>query len=178
MALPDQTDRCRLPSRNDEHPHWFQTMRGFMALLNNHWSQLAEGPFAPLVQGEINDQNHAPENPNDEQLANPPWDILLRQLMINPTVKKEALRPEKSLGRLRQVAGLSYSSSISGETSIRYWVGSVDHEFAELVYERDPRALVVLIHYCVLLNRFDHVWYLESLGTGLLGNIGQALAEE
>lgn len=42
MALPEglhagrKVNRCMIPSKDDEYPHWFQTMRGLMALLANH----------------------------------------------------------------------------------------------------------------------------------------------
>jgi cell division inhibitor SulA len=37
---------------------------------------------------------------------------------------------------------------------------------------------VVLVGYCVLLNRVSHVWYLEGLGSGLLDNILRELGNE
>jgi hypothetical protein len=58
------------------------------------------------------------------------------------------------------------------------WPGSVSQDFVELIYERDPRALVLLAHHFVLLKRNDYVWYLRGLGTGLLENIWEALGEE
>lgn len=48
----------------------------------------------------------------------------------------------------------------------------------DLIYERDPRALIVLAHFCVLLKRIDHIWFLRGLGPGLLGNIWKVLGEE
>lgn len=58
------------------------------------------------------------------------------------------------------------------------WPGSVNQDFIELIYERDERALVLLAHYCVLLKRVDHVWYLKGLGEGLLRNIWGVLGRE
>lgn len=47
-----------------------------------------------------------------------------------------------------------------------------------MIYERDERALVILAHYCVLLKKVDHVWYLKGLGKGLLESIWEVLGEE
>ncbi|KAE8443872.1 hypothetical protein EG329_001281 [Mollisiaceae sp. DMI_Dod_QoI] len=178
MASPGQVDRCRLPSRNDEYPHWFQTMRGFMAWVGNHWVPLAEGPLGLLIHRKDNHQNHALKNPNDEQFAKLQGMFSSDRLSSNQLSERSVETCKEALEDLRQVAGLSYSSSPSVKSVAAGWVGQVSQEFVELVYERDPRALVILAHYCVVLKRQDHVWYQEGLGAGLLENIRQALAEE
>lgn len=58
------------------------------------------------------------------------------------------------------------------------WPGSVDQDFIELIYERDERALVLLAHYCVLLKKVDHIWYLKGLGEGMLREILEVLGTE
>lgn len=55
--------------------------------------------------------------------------------------------------------------------------GSVNQDFVELIYEKDPRVLVLLAHYCVLLKKNDHVWYLRGLGLRLLENTRQAFGK-
>lgn len=116
-------------------------------------------------------------NPDDEHFAKLEGMFSSDQLSSTELSRRSVEACKETLKDLRQVAGLAYSSSLS-ETSLRYWAGTVSQEFAELVYERDPRALVILAYYCVLLKRFDHVWYWEGLGIGLLENIRQALTEE
>ena len=80
---------------------------------------------------------------------------------------------------LRRISSVSHSpTSVRIKTSVHMWPGSVSQDFVELIYERDPRALVLLAHHFVLLKRNDYVWYLRGLGTGLLENIWEALGEE
>ncbi|CZR58316.1 uncharacterized protein PAC_08208 [Phialocephala subalpina] len=178
MASPDQVDRCRLPRRNDEHPHWFQTMRGFTTLLGNHRTQLAGGPLGALVHFK-DGKNHAPEYPDDGRLAKLHGMFSSDMSSSTPLSERIVENCKGALEDLRQIAGLSYSAtSFNGKTFACMWPGDLSQEFAELVYDRDPRALVIMAHYCVLLKRLDYVWFLESLGTGLLENIRQALAEE
>jgi hypothetical protein len=202
MASPEvlpagQTvDRCRLPSRDDAHPHWFQTMRGLMALLAKHWAELAKGPFGPLLDGDPG-PNYASDNPDDEQLAkleglfsassllscpllppSPDFGSSFPSLIPQEERKLELLR--EALTELRRVSALPHSPNrtLCVKTSAYMWPGSVSQDFVELIYERDPRALVLLAHYCILLKRNNHVWYLRGLGAGLLENIWQALGED
>ncbi|KAH6713746.1 hypothetical protein BKA61DRAFT_689000 [Leptodontidium sp. MPI-SDFR-AT-0119] len=85
-----------------------------------------------------------------------------------------------ALLELRRVSALPFSPNrtICAQTAAHMWPGSVNQDFIELIYERDERALVLLAHYCVLLKRVDHVWYLKGLGEGLLRNIWGVLGRE
>ncbi|KAE8448572.1 hypothetical protein EG329_008997 [Mollisiaceae sp. DMI_Dod_QoI] len=188
MASPEvlhgeqKVDRCRIPSRDDDHPHWFQTIRGLMTLLSSHWHELARGPFAPLL---AYDPRPVYDNSNDKQLAK------LEQLFPTPSMlpshpNSSTPSEEESfencrgaLKELRRVSALSRSSpTLCIKTSIHTWAGGVSPGFVELIYDRDPRALVLLAHYCVLLKNNNDVWYLRGLGLGLLEHIRQILGEE
>ncbi|KAH7397820.1 hypothetical protein BKA64DRAFT_753543, partial [Cadophora sp. MPI-SDFR-AT-0126] len=108
----------------------------------------------------------------------------------NPSFSSTPSPPSKSsqnlatyhsaLLELRRVSALPYSPhrTICFKTAAHMWPGSVSQDFVELIYERDPTALVLLAHYCVLLKKVDHVWYLKGLGTGMLENIWCVLGEE
>jgi hypothetical protein len=186
MASPDEVGRkggrCRIPSRNDEYPHWFQAIRGLMALLANHWERLCRGPFGPLLL-----DNPVPDyslrNTDDEQLEK------LEGMFPSPTdsstsleAKQDAHKIEicrEALTELRKVYQLiAIRTRLSNEAWFRVWIGNISQEFVELIFDRDPRALVILAHYCVLIKRHDHVWYLKGLGPGLLENIRQAIGDE
>jgi len=47
-----KVDQCRLPSRDDDHPHWFQAIRGLIALLTRHSLELPNRPFGPVLGGD------------------------------------------------------------------------------------------------------------------------------
>jgi hypothetical protein len=190
-----EVDRCRLPSRDDDHPHWFQTIRGLMALLTRHSLELANGPFGPVLGGDPG-PDYALDKRDDEQLAKlegmfssfsslsvpllrPPSTLCSPRshLLFDEGRKVEICR--EALKGLRRISSVSHSpTSVRIKTSVHMWPGSVSQDFVELIYERDPRALVLLAHHCVLLKRNDYVWYLRGLGTGLLENIWEALEEE
>lgn len=197
MASPaDQNaDRCRLPSPDDKSPHWFQAMRGLMALFANHRDQLAGGPFAPMLNRDpVSD--YKSYNPDMDHLAildgmfcsdhlyqqtssasshfgSSPADTLSLDAQ-NSKVSTQAL------GLLRRAFELTHppNQRLSSEAALRVWPGSISKGFVELIYEKEPRALVILAHYCILLKRNDHTWYVKDLGRGLLKNISQFLSKE
>lgn len=204
MGLPERQgngesiDRCRIPSKDDTYPHWFQTIRGLMALLANNRQKLSRGPFAPL----LNDDNvfDCLSDESDDQLARleemliptfppqlmtllsstPPSKFGSSPAYLDPQDARKAEISKTALKELRKGMKLLRPPNRAryGEASIRVWPGSISQDFMELIYERNPRALVILAHYCVLLKKVDHVWYLRGLGQGLLENIWEALGEE
>jgi hypothetical protein len=202
MALPEglrTEDRCRIPSREDKYPHWFQTIRGLMALCKSHYHQLSKGLFAPLLANDVvRSLDPDSENPHDKQLAqlddmlsSPPAILLphstnpssvcslpISHLLSHDTQNVETCK--EALAHLRSIMMLVHSANpkLQGDVSLRVWPGSISQEFMEMIYERDPKALIILAHYCILLKQNDHIWYVKGLGAGLLANIWLALPEE
>jgi hypothetical protein len=206
MALPEgpnatrKVDRCRIPSRDEEYPHWFQTIRGLMAFLANHRDGLAKGPFASLLNGSGNTApDYTSENPDDEHLEK--LEEMFPSLPASPLISPHSTFPPsfcsspahvlsqdarkaeicgEALKELRRAFVLTHPpyQAYYCEASLRIWPGCISQDFVELIYERDPRALIILAYYCVLLKKNNHFWYLRGLGAGLLENIWQALGEE
>ena len=166
-----------------------------MALLVDHWGELARGPFAPLLNRDIG-PTYASYNPDDAHLAKLesmfPNHSPLNSPLLAPSSRfssskgfgnEEERRMDvcrQALDELRRVSSLPYSptKSICVKITVHIWPGSISQDFVELIEKRYPRALVILAYYCVLLKRCGHVWYLEGLGEGLLGSIWEALGEE
>lgn len=178
MACPESfaghsVDKCRIPSKNDEHPHWFISMRGLMGLLKDHWADLKTGPFRELLDALPPSTKFTMGSTGDDQLVS-----LEAMFTSDDNARADICR--QALQELRIVSALSYwpSGIRSIKSSIHMWAGRISQDFVELIYQRDPRALVILAHYCVLLKRNNHVWYLQGLGPRLLENIKEELGKE
>jgi hypothetical protein len=48
----------------------------------------------------------------------------------------------------------------------------------ELIAARRPEALILLAHYCLLLNKVDNVWWLRGISRHLLKSIHATIGEE
>lgn len=90
--------------------------------------------------------------------------------------RKEIL--DKALKALRKTYHIFYTSTdISQQSATLAWLTLVPNEFAELVEERMPQALLVLAHYFVLLKRVDYMWWAKGKAESLLQTIRGVLGD-
>lgn len=163
-----------------------------MALLLSQLHKLVQGPFAPLLKKTTLPEYS--ENSDDAHLA------ALQEMCQSPIRPPKSLAlssstPEhysqysptaqlclEALSELRIASALAHSKiateTLCDKTALHIWPGKISQGFVELIYARDPRALVLLAHYCVLLKRNDHVWCIKGIGVGLLNNIWRDLSVE
>jgi len=167
----------RVPSLDDNSPHWFHVIRGLVHMTIKRWPELSSGPFGPLLT-----KNQYPVDPKDN-----PEDIQLlriKDLLVQdddtPVIDQYALNIcSETLEELRRVAAVPYSASrkLGILAIINIWPGTISREFIVLLHERRPEALVILAHYCVLLKRGSSYWYLEGVGAKMLVEIANILGE-
>lgn len=176
-------DKSRLPSKDDQVPHWLFALRGVMTLLSNNFPVLASGPFGPLLNRHRDPRQHS-DNPDDLHLAR--LNILLSpergtSLPLSSASLSELRICEKALDQLREAYALPYSQFNTWwnvKSAVYSWAGLVSHEFVDLVILRRPEALVILAYYCALVKRLDSCWYFAGVGQAMLGSIEEALTLE
>jgi len=200
MVSPDvlysgvKVNRCRLPSRSDEHPHWFMAVRGVVVLFKNNHAELSKGPFAsllfrnPLLTFAWNNPDYIQLEKLEgmfEQSSPPSTSVTSQEQPLDsfPHLSSQDDRDRscrKALDQLRIVSALPYAtrSTFDLKVSVHIWPGCIEQDFLELIFDRDPKALVILAHYCVVLKKSNCVWYLRGLGTELLNSIKEELSEE
>lgn len=61
---------------------------------------------------------------------------------------------------------------------IRIWLMRVPVPFMDLLKVYDPGALILLAHYCIILSRVEHPWYLQGRASRLLFMITRRLDEK
>ena len=187
-------DKHRLPTRNDEHPHWFLAVRGVVALLADNSMELLKGPFAPVISRSL-ETTFGSDNPDDDVLErleemfdksllpSLPLSAAARPinsfLLSSPKEKSDAVC-RKAFDDLRIVSALPCAAhgTLDRKASVHIWPGTIDQDFVELIFDRNPKALVILSYHCVVLKRNNGAWYLKSLGRGLLRSIWEELREK
>lgn len=176
-------DKARLPSNDDELPHWFFALRGVIPLLTNNFPVLASGPFGALLNRQSVSRQHA-DNPNDVHLAklnvlfSPARDT---SLPLSSTSLSELGICEKALDQLREAYALPHSKFDTWwniKAAVYAWAGIVSQEFVDLVILRLPEALVILAYYCALVKKLNSCWYFEGIGEAMLGTIEETLTSE
>ncbi|CAG8257864.1 unnamed protein product [Penicillium salamii] len=58
------------------------------------------------------------------------------------------------------------------------WISELDSQFSDLLDAREPFALVIFAHYCVVLHRLRWLWWISSWGQRVLSVIGRELDSE
>jgi hypothetical protein len=167
----------RIPSLDDEYPHWFFAFRGLLQMVAKSWLDLKKGPFNSLLkQGDIAvDYGRNPDDVHLEKLHH----------MLKPGAQSVNEDPDAlgvcriALDELRRVFALPQSPARTRVMiALHVWPGTVPQRFTELMDERRSEALVILAHYCVLLKQVNSCWWLKGVGDRLLAAIDGELGLE
>jgi hypothetical protein len=65
----------------------------------------------------------------------------------------------QAFAELRQLFSLPFSvcgNWLDVKAAVYIWPGVISSRFVDLIYDRRPEALIVLAHYCVLLNEVNY----------------------
>ncbi|KAN0114638.1 hypothetical protein V8E51_004182 [Hyaloscypha variabilis] len=160
-------------------PDWLHFLRGTYSMLSSSWEWIQNGTMAPLIEP-IEGRSVVANGVEDEYLSR------LIQL-LGPKATENVHDREKSmiylaaLQDLRIVFGKSHSSD-SPAHCVRWasfdWPVRVPEDFIRLLNDREPKALVLLAHHCVLLKREQACWYLDGHAHRLLSTIEVTLNAE
>ena len=144
-------------------------------------------PFNPLVYSHASDPTNlridCTRNPFDSQLL--PIFVLFSDdfSSSSSTSPKEQLVNQicsSAFAQLRRTFALPYATGFNLEfgDAVAFWTMHQSPVLFELLKEDNPKALIVLAFYCVLLQRSENKWYVEGHGRKLLANIRRRLGCE
>lgn len=159
-------------------PEWLQLIRGSCTIFEDVLQFLTMGPLKKLN-----------EEMEPRLLADAPEDLeynrRLAHLAEMPTFKRlpdPRNGPEGNLFPLpcalhelsRAFAKASAAQSRSHFTmwiAVYIWPAQISAEYLGLLKQRDPVALVLLAHYCILLKPLESSWYMNGFTKRLLSRI-------
>jgi len=108
----------------------------------------------------------------------------LEQLFDNPETPFSDTELDALKGTLRRLQ-VTYTmmcntrSHMVDTTSLGMsWVVRIPELYILMVSRREPVALVVLAHFCLLLNKIENAWWISGLSRRLLRDIHQTLGKE
>jgi len=83
---------------------------------------------------------------------------------------------DQTLFLLRRVFVVTVADNgIEPQAATLSWPIVIPDAYIEMVRQRNPQALVLLAHYCLLLKRVDDRWWIEGKAEELLGKIARVL---
>lgn len=145
---------------------WLHFLRGGCSMLCSVWDKIENGPIKGLALV---------------------WDIPFpksadkRALIPLP----EDSSPQFDICRSAAVElgwALVYADdlgeSITTWDALRVWPMRISSDFMKLLGERHYGAMILLAHYCKILNRIDALWYFDGLASQLMSTIISNLDEK
>ncbi|KAH7317207.1 hypothetical protein BKA65DRAFT_111095 [Rhexocercosporidium sp. MPI-PUGE-AT-0058] len=159
--------------------NWVQLLCGAGEVIKQYYHELLQGPMAPILPWDNEAEKSAELNPAESVKFG-----LLEQLFYN----SEAPFSDTELNALKgtlHTLQVTYTmmcntrSNVVDNNSLGLsWVVRIPELYLQIVSRRDPVALVVLAHFCLLLNRMENTWLISGLSRRLLQDIHQMLGKE
>jgi len=165
----------------DVLPSWLYFMRTGCLMLCDVWDRLEDGPVKGLAQ--------AWEEPMaiiEKEATSPPHPLLYHLLSIIPDSTSVVAWAEETCQIYRNAAlelsrAFSFTHFMGKDLTtwhaLRVWPMRVPVEYINLLSSWHPGALILLAHYCIILQKLEDNWYFEGTATSLLTMILTCLDE-
>ncbi|KAH9209209.1 hypothetical protein DL95DRAFT_310392 [Leptodontidium sp. 2 PMI_412] len=193
-ASEEQDEKLVLARRGNrsELLDWLYIIRGSRNIFKDTWEYMLNGPLSPILQETMFPEHLAlvPENIEHSRRLN-----LLSAMpfagMGNKSVSQtHALKSTElsqspipvaleALSNAFPKAQTAQSHSVYTVCiAVRIWPAQVSSDYLALLKKNDPAALILLAHYCVLLEPFESSWYMHGFRRRLLLRIYNQLDPE
>lgn len=149
-------------------PHWFTLLHGSCVVVETSRRLLTTRP--PMVQTS-DDQLDDIETPDDNQFLT----LHAQLLRQNAPVLSQTI-----LLKLREafVRASLPKQNTPYRNAINSWFGSLPDQYILSLQQKEPWALILLAHFCVLLHRSETVWIMKGHAMRLLLLIDELLSDE
>jgi len=167
-------------------PDWLHVIRGSCTMFHTLWPYIQRGSLAPLIEEGVKEEALplVPENPAHA--------ARLKELVSLPLFGKTPLVRGEFKDKIIAYAGALMMLSRSYVrvqaarekgmftiwTAVHIWPAKIPMDYLELLRAREPAALVLLAHYCILLEPLEKAWYMSGFRKRLLERIYGQLDEE
>ncbi|KAH8653772.1 hypothetical protein BX600DRAFT_471619 [Xylariales sp. PMI_506] len=138
-------------------------LRGSFSIHNYALEWLSNGPLGFCLEKPLESNPDFSKNPDDAHLARV-LSLLLTDSGEDTNVCCGALNTLRRLLAMASTPG----QTISTKTLVYCWPAQVPERYIVLVSERNPQALIVLAHYCVMLKMIDSFWFMEGCAVRVL----------
>ena len=146
-------------------------LRGAFSVHDHCLPWLAAGPLGSSLEVATNPNPNFGQNPNDPRLA--------ALIPLFSDSSEDASVYHEALDALRRLFAMiaTPNQTMSTKTIIYCWPVQVSQRYLLLMSERQPKALVILAHYCIMLNMLDTFWFMEGCAGRVLRQCRQDLSD-
>ena len=160
-------------------PDWLEVVRGSCTMFSHVWGKMKTGLMRPLIEETISEKELPiiPENPEHSSRLkelltlpilgpNPPTGELLSETMTAYSTALIALARAFASAQDAKEKGV-----FTMWTAVTIWPARFSIEYLDLLRRKEPAALVLLAHYCILLGPLETSWYMSGFRKRLLTRI-------
>ncbi|RMZ83783.1 hypothetical protein DV738_g1068, partial [Chaetothyriales sp. CBS 135597] len=161
---------------NSDVLHWFHLLRGANMVLNMHADNIRSSFLRPLIT-EMDTVKTTPTYtiPNTDRISD-----LFRICRLSTHEREVAQTYTLSIHSLLSTftqASICRNSNESPVLSSFVWPITLPPHFLDLLGEKQPEALVILAHYCVVIywGELDNTWFLRGWASYMLETIKRSI---
>jgi hypothetical protein len=147
-------------------------LRGASSIFEYARGWLTAGPFGHCLPPPMDEDPNYSQNHEDERYAS--------LLPLFAKGGEDAVVCREALNSLRRL--LAINAAPNRTTLTRWlvfsWPVLVSQRYIDLMSERNPEALVVLAHFCVMLNMLNSLWFMEGCAVRILDQCRRDLDDE
>ncbi|KAH8814870.1 hypothetical protein F5884DRAFT_693424 [Xylogone sp. PMI_703] len=156
---------------------WVKVLRGLL-ILKSAWHWINDGPLKPLLKlapDGVGPDQLRPEDKERFEALRQLWSAGSTELTI-----EDVASLNEALDLLQELYGYITSAheDISFTAMAFSWPVKVSNHYIELIHRRLPAALILLAHFCLLLNKIDNFWWNKGMSRHLLQTVHQTLGRE
>lgn len=154
-----------------------QLLRGSAHIVHSYYDAITQGPLKPILTWDNLDELAAESNPVEParfSALSKLWDPM--DVSVSAT-EVEAL--DEALRWLKIIYTMIITCAKTDPASAALtWPVRVPEFYLLMVDSRQPAALIVLAHFCLLLNKVDDFWWIQGLSRRLLKEIDRILGKQ
>ncbi|KAH6672083.1 hypothetical protein B0J14DRAFT_86181 [Halenospora varia] len=157
---------------------WVQLLRGSGGIVRCYYEEIIKGPLEPILHWDNAAEHEAESNPTEAAKF-----LALEQLWNATGVSVSAVEVDSLNEALRwlkiiyTIIATPHNNQDPASAALS-WPVRVPSLFFLMVNNRQPAALILLSHFCLLLNKVEDFWWVRGMSRRVLQEINEALGEE
>jgi hypothetical protein len=167
-------------------PDWLHVIRGSCQIFKDVWPYIESAPLVALVMGRIESggQDPAPENSEYGERLRGLVEMMSLSVSKGPQIARDCQASSLPSTLLILSRAFAKAEEARSRDSYSLWVAiytwpvQVGEDYLDLLKKRDPAALILLAHYCILFRSLEENWYMNGYSRRLLSRIYNQLDEE
>ncbi|KAH8879161.1 hypothetical protein GQ53DRAFT_672670 [Thozetella sp. PMI_491] len=165
--------------------NWISCLRGCYSIHQAARLHIQAGPLGFLItEGrklfDVLSSGIVPLPEDDKSLLQITEGVMMLPSVRSSTTLDEMDSYVEAIAKLRNYLAVSTmdQSPVMRRAITSMWAATISETFIRLLREKRPPALIIMAHFCILLERADNCWYISGRAVALFTTVDQTLDAE